>query len=68
MTKSVTPILEQARTEGYKEGWSQAGQCAYDEAYYQGQQSSWAIAPSRSRWFMFGLVCGAACSMMVWVL
>lgn len=52
-------ILAQARMEGWREGWAQAGQVKHDDAFYEGQQSAWKDAPSRLRWFLFGLAAGA---------
>lgn len=49
-------ILEQARSDGYSAGWSQAGQIEYDHAYDLGEQAARADAPSRLRWFLFGAV------------
>ena len=55
----MTSILEKARAEGYRDGASQQSMICHDDAYYQGQQNAWDDAPSRLRWWLFGLGCGA---------
>lgn len=50
------PILAQARADAYREGWSQAAQCGYDDAFERGRQQGEA-ANSRDnrlfRWLCF---------------
>jgi len=63
----MTAILEKARADGYSEGYEEGRnrQAQYDQnyrdaAFYEGQQDGWENAPSRFRWWLFGVICGAA--------
>lgn len=58
-------ILERARAEGFRAGRADANarnaqtrMAGEDDAFYRGQCDAWAAAPSRSRWFLLGLLCG----------
>ena len=60
-TDPTKSILDQARAEGREDGyWSgaQLKMCERDQAFYDGQCDAWADAPSRFRWWLFGLACG----------
>lgn len=62
-------ILAQVRAEARREERkhfdfvrSQISQCEYDEAFGAGQEQAYLEAPSRFRWFMFGVISLSAMS------
>lgn len=69
----MTSILQKARDEGraqakaeYADYASQLSLCRYDDAREEGRQQAWAEAPSRFKWLAFGVLCGAATSILIW--
>ena len=58
-------ILEQARVEAYREGWSQASMVAYDDAFEAGRDRAELERPSRARWFVLGCL---ACILVWWII
>lgn len=62
---AMDSILDRVRAEGFSAGLSQARQnyadmstAERDDEFYKGQCDAWADAPSRFRWWLFGLICG----------
>lgn len=65
----MTSILEKARNEGRdkaearcKSNMDQMSLMNHDDAYYRGQQDGWEDAPSRFKWWAFGVLVGVAIS------
>lgn len=58
-------ILSDVRSEGYSDGFGQASQLGYDEAYYEGQCDARAEAPSRLTWWLLGVFGGYAIEQIV---
>jgi hypothetical protein len=59
-TEKTIPILQRARDEGYREGWSQASMIAYDDAVERGRIEAEKYAPRRKRWFVLGVFAAIA--------
>ncbi|SLK03636.1 hypothetical protein [Novosphingobium mathurense] len=62
---STTSILGQARSEGYRKGWSQAAQVCRDDAHDEGRLGEmyrWEnrLNGIRFRWFMVGVITTAS--------
>ena len=59
-------ILRQVHMEGHRDGWAQASQMSWDEAYEDGRTLGWIQAEKchkRERWLCF--LAGAALSALV---
>jgi hypothetical protein len=59
-------ILATARSEGYRDGFSQASQCAHDDAYIAGELAARkATDGEHKKWWAFGVLCGVGASAIV---
>lgn len=66
MTDRKPSIIEQARSEGYREGVSTISQVAYDEAHEAGRRAGYLEVTLGRGWYWFaGLVSGAG-AMQIW--
>lgn len=69
MTDRKQSILEQARSEGYRDGVSTISQVAYDEAREEGRRAGYREVTLGRGWYWFaGLVSGAGVMQIWWVL
>ncbi len=62
----MTSILKRVRNDGFRDGYSQASQVIYDDAYEKGRRE-WLRQGEQNtrRWGWFCFICGIGLAMLV---
>ena len=63
-------ILQEARREGYRDGWAQSSQLSWDEAYEDGRVLGWIEAEKSHKWarWVWFLAGATVSALAYWVL